>query len=161
MVKGDRPDRSAEHKKKTMKTNRKNQNPSELKSRPDHQQSTATAAQPPVALAADTQHTSERGLLRIDFEQRQANRLLSTDEVLDLVHRRLRHAFEFAEVVGKWVWITFPEPQEQHVTAELSQLGFHWNSRRKVWQHPCGVFKGEPVDPRTKYQTARAQEVAA
>ncbi len=103
---------------------------------------------------------AERQLLRIDFEQRQFNRSLPTQEVLDLVYRRLRHAFDFAEIVGQWVWISFPEPQEQFVTAELSQLGFHWNSRRKVWQHPCGVFKGEPVDPRTKYQTTRA-EVAA
>jgi len=143
-----------------MKTNRKIKNPSGLPSRPEQQQSTTTtAAQPPAALAAAPQ-TEPQGLLRIDFAQRQANRSLSTDEVLDLVHRRLRHAFDFAEVVGKWVWITFPEPQEQHVTAELSQLGFHWNSRRKTWQHPCGVFKGEPVDPRTKYQTSRA-EVAA
>ena len=80
---------------------------------------------------------------------------------MDLLHRRLEHAFELAEVVGKWVWITFPEPQEPQITAELSQLGFHWNNRRQVWQHPCGVFKGEPVDPRSKYQTVSAQEVAA
>jgi hypothetical protein len=149
-----------------MKTNTKNTKKG-LLARPDQLQSTnnntatATAAQPPVALAASAQDTHEpRGLLRIDHEQRQFNRSLPTNEVLDLVHRRLRHAFDFAEVVGKWVWITFPEPQEPETTAELSQLGFHWNSRRKVWQHPCGVFKGEPVDPRTKYQTVRA-EVAA
>jgi hypothetical protein len=66
-----------------------------------------------------------------------------------------------AEIVGKWVWVTFTEKQPQQITAELSQLGFHWNNRRQVWQHPCGVFKGEPVDPRSKYQTVSAQEVAA
>jgi hypothetical protein len=152
-VKGDRPDRTAEHKKKTMKTNIKNTKKG-LLARPDQLQSTNNNT-------AAAEQQEPRGLLRIDFEQRQFNRSLPTNEVLDLVHRRLRHAFDFAEVVGKWVWITFPEPQEQQVTAELSQLGFHWNSRRKVWQHPCGVFKGEPTDPRTKYQTARAQEVAA
>ena len=103
-----------------------------------------------------------RGLLHIDREQRQANRQLPTEQVLDLLHRRLEHAFALAEVVGKWVWITFPEPQEPQITAELSQLGFHWNSRRKVWQHPCGVFKGEAVDPRTKYQSFHpADQVAA
>ena len=94
-----------------------------------------------------------RGVLRIDFAQRRANRELPTDQVLDLLERRLRRAFEVAEVVGKWVWVAFSEPQDQQTTAELSQLGFHWNSRRKVWQHPCGVFKGEPVDPRSKYQS--------
>ena len=146
-----------------MKTNIKNSKKG-LQARPDQHitnSAAPAAAVPPTALASDTQATPEpRGVLKIDFEQRQANRSLPTQEVLDLVHRRLRHAFEFAEVVGSWVWITFPEPQEQFVTAELSQLGFHWNSRRKVWQHPSGVFKGEPVDPRAKYQTTRA-EVAA
>ena len=97
-----------------------------------------------------------------DREQRQANRQLPTEQVLDLLHRRLEHAFELAEVVGKWVWIAFPEPQEQQITAELSQLGFHWNSRRKCLQHPCGVFKGELSDPRTKYQSFHpADQVAA
>ena len=133
-----------------MKTNIKNtKSGSELKSRPEQQQSTKQTA------------SEQKGLLHIDFAQRKANRELPTEQVLDLLHRRLEHVFELAEVVGKWVWITFPEPQEQQITAELSQLGFHWNSRRKVWQHPCGVFKGEPVDPRSKYQTSRAQEVAA
>src|SRR5205085_4647518 len=94
-----------------------------------------------------------RGVLRIDFAQRRLNRELPTEQVLDLLQRRVRRAFEVAEVVGKWIWIAFPEPQDQQTTAELSQLGFHWNSRRKVWQHPFGVFKGEPVDPRSKYQS--------
>ena len=140
---------------KTKSTNRKSVGALD----PVQQSSTTTAALPPAALAVAPQ-TEPRGVLRIDFEQRQFNRSLPTQEVLDLVYRRLRHAFDFAEIVGSWVWITFPEPQEQFVTAELSQFGFHWNSRRKVWQHPCGVFKGEPVDPRSKYQISRA-EVAA
>ena len=99
--------------------------------------------------------------LRIDFEQRQANRQLPTEQVLDLLQRRLRRAYELAEVVGRWVWVAFSEPQDQQTTAELSQLGFHWNSRRKVWQHPCGVFKGEPVDPRSKYQSFHPADQAA
>ena len=145
-----------------MKTNRKNknQNQSGLESRPEQQQSTATAAQPPAALSTDTPEQA-RGVLHIDFAQRRANRELPTEQVLDLLQRRLRPAFEVAEVVGKWVWVAFTDKQPQQITAELSQLGFHWNNRRQVWQHPCGVFKGEPVDPRSKYQTVSAQEVAA
>jgi hypothetical protein len=39
-------------------------------------------------------------------------------------------------------------------TAQLSQLGFHWNRRRQVWQHPCGQFRpGAWIDPRDKYPT--------
>jgi hypothetical protein len=102
-----------------------------------------------------------RSGLKIYFAQRQANRELPTEQVLDLLERRLRRAYELAEVVGRWVWVAFAEPQDQQTTAELSQLGFHWNSRRKVWQHPCGVFKGEPVDPRSKYQSFHPADQAA
>jgi hypothetical protein len=160
MVKGDRPDRAAEHKKKTMKTtSQKKTSGSELKSRPE-QRSTSTSEQTPKAVG--TAPTEPRGVLRIDFAQREANRQLPTEQVLDLLQRRLRRAYELAEVVGKWVWVAFSEPQDQQTTAELSQLGFHWNSRRKVWQHPCGVFKGEPTDPRAKYQSFHpADQVAA
>jgi hypothetical protein len=162
-VKGDRPDRTAEHKKKTMKTKSKNQNQSGLQSRPEQQQSTATAAQPPAALIPETREQSgaRAEALRVDFAKRQENRQLPTERVLDLLKRWLPVAFERAEVVGQWVWVAFTEKQPQSMTAELSQLGFHWNNRRQVWQHPCGVFKGEPVDPRSKYQTTSAQEVAA
>jgi hypothetical protein len=134
-----------------MKTNIKKQNQSGLQSRPEQQQSTKQIA---------SEQSAERGLLRIDFAQRKLNRELPTEQVLDLLQRRLRPAFEVAEVVGKWIWVTFTEKQPQEITAELSQLGFHWNNRRQVWQHPCGVFKGEPVDPRSKYQTVSAMEVA-
>jgi hypothetical protein len=140
-----------------MKTNHKNTNQRQsIQARPEQQQSTkqtASEQQPVVAVRKD--------LLRIDFAQRKLNRELPTDQVLDLLQRRLRPAFEVAEIVGQWVWVTFTEKQPQEITAELSQLGFHWNNRRQVWQHPCGVFKGEPVDPRSKYQTVSAQEVAA
>jgi hypothetical protein len=131
---------------------------SELKSRPE-QRSTEQTQTPKGAVV--TAPADPRGGLRIDFAQRQANRELPTDQVLDLLERRLRRAYELAEVVGRWVWVAFSEPQDQQTTAELSQLGFHWNSRRKVWQHPCGVFKGEPVDPRSKYQSFHPADQAA
>ncbi len=115
--------------------------------------------QTPAAAPAPTE---KRSVVQIDFAQRKANRELPTEQVLDLLQRRLRRAYELAEVVGQWVWVAFAEPQDQQTTAELSQLGFHWNSRRQVWQHPCGVFKGEPVDPRAKYQAFHpADHVAA
>jgi len=118
----------------------------------------AAPAQPPLV----TEQPQEQSpITRIDFTKRQENRQLPTERVLELLKRWLPVAFERAEVVGKWVWVAFTEKQPQQVTSELSQLGFHWNNRRQAWQHPCGVFKGEPVDPRSKYQTLSAQEVAA
>ncbi len=140
-----------------MKSNRKNQNQSGLQARPEQLSTKQTASEQTPAAAAEP-----RGVLRIDFVQRKLNRELPTEQVLDLFKRRVRRAFEVAEVIGQWVWVAFSEPQDQQTTAELSQLGFHWNSRRKVWQHPCGVFKGEPVDPRSKYQSFHpADQVAA
>ena len=138
-----------------MKTKtQKNQNPNQsgLQSRPEQQQSTEQAA---------SEQKNESAIVRVDFAKRAENRQLPTEQVLELLKRWLPVAFERAEVVGKWVWVAFTEKQPQQITAELSQLGFHWNNRRQVWQHPCGVFKGEPVDPRSKYQTVSAQEVAA
>ncbi len=82
-----------------------------------------SAPEPTPAAAAEP-----TGLLHIDFEQRRANRQLPTEQVLDLLERRLARAYELAEVVGKWVWVAFSEPQDQQTTAELSQLGFHWNN---------------------------------
>ena len=98
-------------------------------------------------------------LLHIDHEQRQANRQLPTEQVLDLLERRLRRAFELAEVVGQWVWVTFSEKQPREITAELSQLGFHWNNKRQAWQHPCGQFTDRTRrDPRTKYGSRFASD---
>jgi hypothetical protein len=58
-----------------------------------------------------------------------------------------------AEVVGKWVWIHFTEKQPREITARLAELGFHWNSKRQSWQHPCGEFRQRPFagDPRERY----------
>ena len=63
-------------------------------------------------------------------------------------------AYELAEVVGKWIWITFPEQPVETLRADLSQLGFHWNNTRKCWQHPCGetLPRGQH-NPREKYAT--------
>jgi hypothetical protein len=105
-----------------------------------------------------------RVLPYVNFQQREENRSLSTDKVLDLLRRWLPKQYELAEVVGKWVWITFPEQPAEQVRGQLSQFGFHWNNTRKCWQHPCGQFKteGSAQDPREKYATYfPADQVAA
>jgi len=65
--------------------------------------------------------------------------------------------FEQAVVVGQWVWLEFtgarPSPK---VLVKLRQLGFHWNKRRRSWQHPCGTRS--PNDPR---ETGKYEVVAA
>ena len=77
----------------------------------------------------------------------------AVEKVLEKLERWMPEQFKLAEVVGKWVWITFPEPPAERVRAELSQLGFHWNNTRKCWQHPCGATLPRGTqEPRTKYE---------
>jgi len=62
-----------------------------------------------------------------------------------------------AEVVGRWVWLEFNVAPEKEVRAKLKELGFHWNHKRRCWQHPCGVASDHSRhDPRGKYQVVPA-----
>ena len=88
----------------------------------------------------------------IDQVKRRRYRSLPTDRLLERLQKEAPRLWELAEVVGKWVWVKFSEKQPPQITAELSQLGFHWNNRRQVWQHPCGqVTDGVNYDPRRRY----------
>lgn len=44
-----------------------------------------------------------------------------------------------AEVVGKWIWIQFEAKPDVETRAALKDLGFHYNSKRGLWQNPCGI----------------------
>lgn len=81
----------------------------------------------------------ETRLIGISLERRRVNRALSKEQVLGLLRNQAPRFFELAEVVGSWVWIHFEEKQPADITRSLSELGFHWNSRRQTWQHPCGA----------------------
>jgi len=88
----------------------------------------------------------------IDFALRRVNRALNTEKLLALLHDKAPHFFEIAEVVGKWVWIQFSEKQPSEITRVLSELGFHWNNHRQLWQHPCGtITEWADYDPRKRY----------
>ena len=90
---------------------------------------------------------------KIDLALRRANRNLETEKLLALLRSNAPRFFELAEVVGKWVWITFTEKQPSEVTRVLAELGFHWNYSRQLWQHPCGTIVEERAsyDPRKRY----------
>src|SRR4051812_16500460 len=88
----------------------------------------------------------------VNYAERDFNRSLSVEKVLEKLERWMPAQFKLAEVVGKWVWITFPEQPAERIRAELSQLGFHWNNTRKCWQHPCGeTLPRGTQEPREKY----------
>ena len=140
-----------------MKTNKQNkkekQNKSELLSRSE-QLSGNNNSQTATATAPETTPNSPKVLPYVNFEERDRNRQLPVDKVLDTLRQWIPRAYELAEVVGKWIWITFPEQPVEKLRADLSQLGFHWNNTRKCWQHPCGeaLPRGQQ-NPREKYAT--------
>ncbi len=153
-----------------MKTKQNKKSESGLLSRPDEpcRADSNTAKTFTEAMAeVDAQKRAEqpkRILPFVNFAEREANRSLPTDKVLDLLRRWMPEQYNLAEVIGKWIWITFPEAPAEQVRGQLSQFGFHWNNARKCWQHPCGQFQTEPSsgqDPRVKYGTRFAADAKA
>jgi hypothetical protein len=97
----------------------------------------------------------------IDWNHRNRNRQLPTAELPALLRTEAPVLYAIAQVVGKWVWVQFPDKQAPEVTAVLAQLGFHWNNKRQVWQHPCGpvTVDASPEDPRAKHGATAAAAV--
>ena len=90
-----------------------------------------------------------------EFIKHCANRRLSTESVLNYLRTKLPQQYEFAEVVGKWIWLDVSPASKPGLAKMLWAMGFHWNERRGVWQHPCGEFDPfgtHPADPRSKYR---------
>jgi hypothetical protein len=90
-----------------------------------------------------------------DFVRHCTNRRLNTEAVLNCLRTQLPRQYEVAEVVGKWVWLDVSPTSKPGLASVLWALGFHWNQRRGVWQHPCGRFDplgSHPTDPRAKYR---------
>jgi hypothetical protein len=89
------------------------------------------------------------------FVRHCANRGLATEKVLNYLRTQLPGQYELAEVVGRWVWLEVSPARQPGLAKVLWTLGFHWNQRRGVWQHPCGKFDplgSHPTDPRAKYR---------
>ena len=88
------------------------------------------------------------------FAAHRANRELPTQTVLDLLKAQLPTQYELVEIVGRWVWLDFPAHTHRAAANVLWRLGFHWNQRRCLWQHPCGAcapYNVHSGDPRSKY----------
>ena len=120
------------------------------------------AAEQPQTAAPSAPAQKPDNRLPIDTEARKKNRTLPTEQVLALLQVQDRRLWELAEVVGKWVWVSFTEQPPQTVRQTLAQLGFHWNRTRQSWQHPCGQFRlSSSGDPREKYSAHRPAEVAS
>ncbi len=145
-------------KKKTMKTNKKNNEGSPEQSRNIEQnQNRKTETPTAQAPSVSTPEAKQDNRLPIDTEARKKNRSLPTAKVLALLQQQDRRLWELAEVVGKWIWVSFSEQPPATARQTLAQLGFHWNGHRQAWQHPCGAFRlGSSNDPHEKYTSQPA-----
>lgn len=86
--------------------------------------------------------------------------MTNTLDLLDKLKSELPELLAEAKVVGKWVWLEFNVPPIQEIRSKLKKLGFHWNGKRKCWQHPCGVPRPRSgSDPRSYYQVKQVAEV--
>jgi len=114
----------------------------------------AAAAEAAATTASPVANPKPDSRLPIDFEARKHNRVLPTNKVLDLLRKANPDLFNVAEVVGKWVWVSFNEQPAPSLRQQLAQLGFHWNRERQAWQHPCGAFRVRgAIDPHQKYNS--------
>ena len=43
-----------------------------------------------------------------------------------------------AEIVGRWVWVSFDTKPAQSVRAGMKAVGFRWSKRPGKWAHNCG-----------------------
>lgn len=94
-----------------------------------------------------------------DREAHERNRNLSTPELLAKLKTELPAVWEIAEIVGQWVWLTFPSKPDEGVRDALYRMGFHWNHTRSAWQHPCGAYSlHSKGNPRFRYQGLSARE---
>jgi len=131
-----------------MKTNKQTKSGLESRSAQLSSNNTAAAVAPSAVAPVAKQDTR----LPIDTEARKKNRTLPTPKVLNLLLTSLPDVYRLAEVVGKWVWVTFKEQPAAEIRQQLAQLGFHWNRERQAWQHPCGEYRlSSAQDPHEKY----------
>ena len=152
-------DASQFSKKKIMKTTKANNMKGLLADTAN--QSSAIPQSAPQAQAVSTAATvKEDTRLPIDSEARKKNRTLPTEKVLNLLLNSQPELYRLAEVVGKWIWVSFKETPAAEIRQQLAQLGFHWNRERQAWQHPCGQFRlSSASDPHEKYSTYRPADI--
>ena len=87
-----------------MKTNKKQIEGTREQIRTVEQNTNAQTAQ-----SANTPAAKPDNRLPIDTEARKKNRSLPTAKVLELLQQHDRRLWELAEVVGKWIWVSFSE----------------------------------------------------
>jgi hypothetical protein len=110
-------------------------------------QSQSSAGGSPLSVA---QSVKLAGLFKRSLHQQ--HRSLELPQVLAMVRQHVARQWWSTEVVGSWVWVHQSSALRQAERSALFELGFHWNPRRQVWQHPCGVLTPPaPIGPLARY----------
>ena len=65
------------------------------------------------------------------------HRSLSQNQILEFIRQRVPRQWQFVEVVGQWVWVHVSDSLLELERVLLFELGFHYSSRRRAFQHPC------------------------
>lgn len=67
----------------------------------------------------------------------------------------------FARIVGRWIWLEFPDKPSLDTRVFIRSIGFRWNSERAAWQHSCGHFtrRNRRIDPRQVYGAQRIERI--
>jgi len=79
-----------------------------------------------------------------------ANETHNLIEVLEFV--KAHGLSPFAEIVGRWIWLSFPDKPAADVREQIKGYGFRWIQKRGRWAHNCGHYSiGGQADPRSKY----------
>lgn len=79
------------------------------------------------------------------------NQNLSLEELAEIL--QALNLSQHAEIVGKWLWLTFKDKPDDAVILDIKILGFQYSEKRQAWLHRCGNphTRRSPRDPRAKY----------
>lgn len=71
--------------------------------------------------------------------------------IVDVIEFCREHSLP-ADIVGRWVWVSFDTKPSADVRQLLKDYGFRWSSRRGEWAHNCGhPSRSGHCIPRVKY----------
>jgi len=62
-------------------------------------------------------------------------RAIQNDKLVHLAQEVAHITGGQAEIVGDWIWLRFSEKPSEDCRTYLKDMGFHWNSKRMIWQY--------------------------
>ena len=85
---------------------------------------------------------------------------MSQSELI-VLGERIQKLGASVEIVGRWLWASFPVKPDDEVRSALKALHFHWNWKRGVWQFagvPCRQSPASSFEIRSKYGAVALEE---